>query len=343
MYRCGKTAEALRWHFTHKSEGGKMNLPVDSPAWDLVNEKWPMFVNDPRNLRLGLATDGINPFRNMTSKYSCWPVMLVIYNLPPWSCMKKENIMLTLLIPGPNQPGNDIDVYLQPLIDDLKELWNNGVEVFDGYEKTSFNLKALLMWTINDFPAYGNLAGCRTKGKMACPLCVENTDAYWLKFSGKFAYMGHRRFLPPSHPYREKKSLFDGKIEKKGPPRIMTGRRILEELKDFVNQWGKNKKLEEENDKKRKRGEKQVKKKRKRRVQSSNNDNVEDIVKKKWRKRSIFFDLPYWKVNNLDLVHIILILYFIIDFIKLKYIYFHFSGIVSTSQFGCNAHREERM
>ena len=103
--------------------------------------------------------------------------------------------------------------------------------MFDGYEKTSFKLKALLMC----FSAYGNLAGCRTKGKMACHFCAENTDAHWLKFCGKFAYMGHKRFLPPSYPYREKKS-FDGKIEKRSPLRIMTRKRILEELKDFVNE-----------------------------------------------------------------------------------------------------------
>ncbi|KAA0052871.1 uncharacterized protein E5676_scaffold186G001590 [Cucumis melo var. makuwa] len=65
--------------------------------------------------------------------------------------------MLTLLIPGPKQPGNDIDIFLQPLIDDLKLLWD-GVEVYNVVSKSNFNLRVVLMWTINDFPAYGNLA-----------------------------------------------------------------------------------------------------------------------------------------------------------------------------------------
>ena len=135
-----------------------------------MNERWPTFANEARNLRLGLSTDGFNPFGNLSSTYSCWPVMLVIYNLPPFLCMKKENIMLTLLIPGSKQPGNDIDIYLQPLIEDLLELWNNGVNVFDSFDKEVFNLRAILIWTINDFPAYGNLSGCYTKGRLACPL-----------------------------------------------------------------------------------------------------------------------------------------------------------------------------
>ena len=73
-------------------------------------------------MRLGLAADGFNPYSNLSTAYSCWPVVLVTYNLPPWKCMSKENLMLTLLIPGKKQPGNDIDVYLQPLIEDLNEL-----------------------------------------------------------------------------------------------------------------------------------------------------------------------------------------------------------------------------
>ncbi|GJV66000.1 Toll/interleukin-1 receptor domain-containing protein [Tanacetum coccineum] len=40
-----------------------------------------------------------------------------------WLCMKESFFMLMLLIPGPKSPGKDIDVYLRPLIDDLKDLW----------------------------------------------------------------------------------------------------------------------------------------------------------------------------------------------------------------------------
>lgn len=231
--------EDLIWHSTHKSEDGKMRHPVDSLAWDLVNDKCPCFSSDPRNLRLGLATDGFNPFSNLSTTYSCWPVMLVTYNLPPWLCMKKENIMLTLLIPGPKQPGNDIDVYLQPLIEDLYELWNNGVSIFDTMTKSVFNLRAILMWTVNDFPAYGNLAGCKTKGKLACPICGNKTHSIRLKFCNKLVYMGHRRFLPHSHIFRGKKNWFDGSVEEDPSPRIITGTKILQELEGIESHWGK--------------------------------------------------------------------------------------------------------
>ncbi|TXG72584.1 hypothetical protein EZV62_001163 [Acer yangbiense] len=163
MFRSSEMVRDLTWHSTYTSQDGKMRHPVDSPAWETIDDTWQCFASDPRNLRLGLAADGFNPFRNLSSTHSTWPVVLVTYNLPPWKCMSKENLMLTLLIPGPKQPGNDIDVYLQPLIEDLIKLWDVGAEVYDVSINSTFTLKTVLMWTINDFPAYGNLAGCCVK------------------------------------------------------------------------------------------------------------------------------------------------------------------------------------
>ena len=51
--------------------------------------------------------------------------------------------MLSMLIPGEKAPGNDIDVYLEPLIDELKELWDNGVETNDASIKKNFKCEQL--------------------------------------------------------------------------------------------------------------------------------------------------------------------------------------------------------
>lgn len=110
-------------------------------TWDQMSHKYPSFAAEKRNIRLGLSTDGFNPLDMKNSHYSCWPVQLVNYNLPPDLCMKKENIRLTLLILGPHQPGNSIDIYLEPLIDDLNHLWNQGESAYDALSKSVFTLK----------------------------------------------------------------------------------------------------------------------------------------------------------------------------------------------------------
>ena len=78
-------------------------------------------------------------------------------------------MMLSMMISVPRQPENDIGDYLSPLIEDLKFLWDQGVDIFDAYEKVNFNLRAFLFCTINDFPTYGNLSGYRVKGHSVCP------------------------------------------------------------------------------------------------------------------------------------------------------------------------------
>jgi hypothetical protein len=43
--------------------------------------------------------------------------------------------------PGPKQPGNDIDVYLRPLVKKLLLLWyEEDVQIWDEYRQEKFNL-----------------------------------------------------------------------------------------------------------------------------------------------------------------------------------------------------------
>ena len=119
---------ACRW----QKNDGFLQHPVDSPQWKTIDNLYPHFGEEPRNLRLGLALEGMNHFGNLTTNHSSWLVLLMIYNLPPWLCIKRKYIMLCMMIVGPRQSGNDIDVYLTLLIEDLRKLWENRVDVWDG-------------------------------------------------------------------------------------------------------------------------------------------------------------------------------------------------------------------
>jgi hypothetical protein len=59
--------------------------------------------------------------------------------------------MMPVLIQGPKQPRNDIDVYLRPLVEELLLLWSNiGIRVWNEYKQEHFDLRALLFVSIND-------------------------------------------------------------------------------------------------------------------------------------------------------------------------------------------------
>jgi hypothetical protein len=110
---------------------------------------------------------------------------------------------MSVLIQGPKKPGNDIDVYLRPLVDELLLLWKKKcVRVWDDNKQENFNLRALLFITINDWPALSNLSGYSNKGYQAWTHCLHKTDGIHLENCKKVVYMGHRRFLPEKHLLR---------------------------------------------------------------------------------------------------------------------------------------------
>jgi len=100
-------------------------------------------------------------------------------------CMRSEFMFLSMIIPGPSSPRRNIDVCLQPLIDELTQLWSFRALTYDISRKQNFVMRATLMWTINDFPAYGMVSGWSTHRKLASPYCMKNNKAFTLTNGGK--------------------------------------------------------------------------------------------------------------------------------------------------------------
>ena len=127
------------------------------------------------------------------------------------------------------------------------------------------------------------LSGWSTKGKFACPYCHKDTDYLWLKFGSKHCYMGHRRFLPSEHRWRRNKASFNNKVEHREAPVPLSGEQVLQQYESFEQvTFGRT-----------------TCKKRKQREEDNRWHN--------WRKKSIFFNLPYWSSllirHNLDVLH----------------------------------------
>ena len=74
----------MRWHKEKRPKiDGVLRHLADAEVWKHFDRQYPTFAAEPRNVHLGLATDGFNPFDNMSNSYSMWPVILVPYNMPP--------------------------------------------------------------------------------------------------------------------------------------------------------------------------------------------------------------------------------------------------------------------
>jgi len=80
--------------------------PSDGEAWKHFNSVHPHFSVKSRNVHLRLCTDGFNPFGSFAA-------------------------LLSMIIPGPSNPGWNIDVCLRPLIDKLTQLWSSRALTYD--------------------------------------------------------------------------------------------------------------------------------------------------------------------------------------------------------------------
>ena len=118
-------------------------------------------------------------------------------------------------------------------------MWDQGVEVFDGFANETFKLHIMLFWTINDFLEYGNLSGYSVKGHKVCPICEEDTASQQLKHVRKTVYFRHRRFLRSHHPSRRLKKAFNGHQEASGPPTPLTGVEVYEKVNNIDHTFGK--------------------------------------------------------------------------------------------------------
>ena len=102
---------------------------------------------------------------------------------------------------------------------ELETLWKEGIDIYDGYARQPFNLRAIIFITIHDYQALFILSG-QIKGRTGCTVCVDDTVSSFLEGSRKVVYLGYRRFLVEGHRYRSKKfySHFDGNPEFRSTP-----------------------------------------------------------------------------------------------------------------------------
>ncbi|GJX82310.1 putative transposon, En/Spm-like protein [Tanacetum coccineum] len=109
----------------------------DSQAWHIIDEKFPEIAKDPRNLRLGISADGVDV--NSGTRHHNTQEMISMF-------------------------------FLESLVDDLHTLFETGVDTYDASTKENFNLRVVVLWTINDYPALGTLCGCPYNGFKGCVL-----------------------------------------------------------------------------------------------------------------------------------------------------------------------------
>ena len=119
------------WDDERKVDDDTIAHPADCSQWQAFDAKYKAeFSDDPRNVQ------------------------------PPNVFVSEEEV------PSPHhsylrpkQPGIDIDVFLEPLIQEMERLWRYGEPMYDAFRRENFICKAIIFVTTNDYPALFALSG----------------------------------------------------------------------------------------------------------------------------------------------------------------------------------------
>jgi hypothetical protein len=146
-------------------------------------------------------------------------------------------LLLTILILGLKQLGIDIDVFLEPLMQEMERLWRHGEPMYDAFRKEDFICRAMIFVTTNYYPALFALFG-QIKGKTGCLVCLDGTTWVYLDVSKKIVYLRYRRFLKTNHKFCSKIYFryYDNKAENEPPPERRKNRQhVFEMVKTYVS------------------------------------------------------------------------------------------------------------
>jgi hypothetical protein len=141
-------------------------------------------------------------------------MFVIPLNFPPVVLMQRKTIFLSLVILGPDYPGKNFSVYMQPLVDDLNHSWHHGTLTYDRASKTNLLMKVWFHYSMHDLPGYALFCGWYTAGKFPCPVCRNRLEFLWLNAGHKrTSFDMHRQFLKRGHQFREdKKNFTKGKV-----------------------------------------------------------------------------------------------------------------------------------
>jgi hypothetical protein len=211
-----------------------MSHPADSEAWEALHRFHLEFARDHRSVHLGLSMNGFQPHSKANSPYFCQLVFVMPYNLLPNKCLKQGFIFLVLVISGPMEPKKQMNVFLRPLMEEMKEL-RQGVDAYDSHLRCRFNLRVAYLWSIHDYLAYGKFVSWCVHGRLNCLICLDDTDAFKLQHGRKVSFFDcHQIFLPLNHPFRNDTCLFlKGKTIRKVLPKKKFGADIIKTLDDL--------------------------------------------------------------------------------------------------------------
>ena len=158
QYQNASRAQVLsnyRHSFTEEDSQIKSRDVFDGDLYHGFHRNELGLFRDRRDIALHMSLDGVQV--TTLGHHEVTPVILINLNLPPEERYKVDNILASMVIPGPQKP-KELDTFLKPLVEELKQL-DRGVEAYDANTDCTFDLKAWVMMVTGNSPVIADAIG----------------------------------------------------------------------------------------------------------------------------------------------------------------------------------------
>lgn len=125
QYQDSTRAKQLRYRSEYISRNidGTIGDVFDGAQYKNLLQKG--YFQDERDIVLLGSVDGYQLFKQKCD--DCWIILFINANLPPEERVKKENLLITSIIPGPKAP-KDFNSFMKPVVDELCLLEGNFIK-----------------------------------------------------------------------------------------------------------------------------------------------------------------------------------------------------------------------
>ena len=189
-------AEACR-HWKLRSDFGQLMDIYDGRVWkEFQSVSGQPFLAGDFGFGVTINVDWFQPYKHTIC--SVGAIYLTVMNLPRSIRFKRENIILVGILPGPSEPKHDVNPYIQPLVEELCDLWTGvTMQVCTASGGTSSEvIRCALLCVACDLPAGRKLCGfLGHSAKLGCSRCLK-------KFSGSVGSMNYSGFDRSQWPMR---------------------------------------------------------------------------------------------------------------------------------------------
>lgn len=182
------TSNCEKWRTAPKRQNVYQDV-FDGQVWnDFLEPDGQPFLSLPYNYALCLNVDWFQPFKH--TAHSEGAAYVTILNLPRKERYLQENVILLGIIPGPHEPKLNINSFLQPFVNELKQLWKGvAMSTRDGY---SVYVRAALLCCACDIPAARKVCGFMGHGALkGCSKCMLEFPT--MNFGEKAVYTNTNR------------------------------------------------------------------------------------------------------------------------------------------------------